>query len=175
MHWIVTKDSDYKLSPQKLDNYCREKKLNKSILIINYPGNPTGQSYNEDELKALAMISRKHQLLVILDEIYGKLHFDGSYKTISRFYPEGTIISTGLSKWCGAGAWRLGIMYIPTELDSILKIMKQIGSETFSAVSAPIQNAAITVYKYSSALEAYVNTSRVVLQFVAYNCKTRLK
>ena len=45
---------------------------------------------------------------MLSDEIYGELHHKGQHVSIARFYPEGTIVSGGLSKWCGAGGWRLG-------------------------------------------------------------------
>jgi aspartate aminotransferase len=44
------------------------------------------------------------------------LKFDNNIKEIANYYPEKTIISTGLSKWCGAGGWRLGYQIYPPEL-----------------------------------------------------------
>jgi aspartate aminotransferase len=53
------------------------------------------------------------------DEIYSELSFKDSYQSISSFCPEKTIISTGLSKWCGAGGWRLGYFLVPDSLSEI--------------------------------------------------------
>ena len=64
----------------------------------------------------------------------------------SNFYPEGTIVSTGLSKWCGAGGWRLGFFAIPNELKELRSSLKILCSESFTSVSAPIQYAAIEAY-----------------------------
>ena len=47
-------------------------------MILTYPDNPTGLSYKPEELKALAAVARKHRLIVISDEIYGKVHFEAS-------------------------------------------------------------------------------------------------
>ena len=58
------------------------------------------------------------------DEIYSDLQFDGKYDSISKYYPDGTIISSGLSKWCGAGGCRLGYFAIPEKLRSILNMSK---------------------------------------------------
>ena len=68
-------------------------------------------------------------------------------KSISNFCPEKTIISTGLSKWCGAGGWRLGYFLVPDNLIEIKNMINVLASETFSAVSAPIQYAAIKAYE----------------------------
>ena len=51
--------------------------------------------------------------IILSDEIYSELSFDEGFKSISSFCPEKTIISTGLSKWCGAGGWRLGYFIVP--------------------------------------------------------------
>lgn len=62
-------------------------------------------------------------------------------------YPEGTIILTGISKWAGAGGWRLGAFSFPPELKAVREAMTVLASETYSAVSAPIQYAAMEAYK----------------------------
>jgi len=69
------------------------------------------------------------------------------YKSISNFYPEGTIVSSGLSKWCGAGGWRLGFFAVPKELKELRNSLRALCSESFTSVSAPIQYAAIEAYK----------------------------
>jgi aspartate aminotransferase len=81
------------------------------------------------------------------DEIYSELSFKDNYQSISNFCPEKTIISTGLSKWCGAGGWRLGYFLVPDSLIEIKDMINVLASETFSAVSAPIQYAAIKAYE----------------------------
>ena len=52
-------------------------------------------------------------MIVVSDEIYGKVDFEGNHQSLARYYPEGTIISTGISKWAGAGGWRLGLFGFP--------------------------------------------------------------
>ena len=77
------------------------------ILVLNYPDNPTGATYTSAELEAITEVVRRYRVLVLSDEIYGRLHYQGEHVSIARYYPEGTVISSGLSKWCGAGGWRL--------------------------------------------------------------------
>jgi aspartate aminotransferase len=112
------------------------------ILILNSPSNPTGCVYNEEELKAVADVARKYRMLVISDEIYSELHHSGDHYSISRFYPEGTIVSGGLSKWCGAGGWRMGFWLFPSSMAWLRKSMLVMASETYTSVASPIQHAA---------------------------------
>jgi len=93
------------------------------ILVLNYPGNPDGLTYSSDELKEIAQVARKYELILLSDEIYGQLNHKGEHVSVARFYPEGTIISSGLSKWCGAGGWRLGTFSFPRDLDWLLDAM----------------------------------------------------
>ena len=60
-----------------------------------------------------------------------RLTFDNQYRSISNFYPEGTIVSTGLSKWCGAGGWRLGFFAIPNQLKDLKNSLKNIVQRVF--------------------------------------------
>src|SRR5690606_20032185 len=69
------------------------------ILVLNYPGNPDGLTYTADELKEIAQVAREYEIILLSDEIYGQLHHKGSHVSVARYYPEGTIVSSGLSKW----------------------------------------------------------------------------
>ena len=64
-------------------------------------------------------------------------------------------MSSGLSKWLGAGGWRLGFFAVPNKLKNILEMIKILSSESLSAVSAPIQYAAITAHKNNH--DDYIN------------------
>ncbi|MDC1064223.1 aminotransferase class I/II-fold pyridoxal phosphate-dependent enzyme, partial [Candidatus Pelagibacter sp.] len=96
-----------------------------------------------------------------------------SFKSISNFCPEKTIISTGLSKWCGAGGWRLGYFLIPDNLLDIKNMINVLASETFSAVSAPIQYAAIKAYENDHS--NYINKSKNILSAVGNYVYENLK
>jgi aspartate aminotransferase len=98
-------------------------------------------------LNEIAEIAKKNKIIILSDEIYSHLTFEKKYKSISNFYPEGTIVSTGLSKWCGAGGWRIGFFAIPKELKELKNSIKILCSESFTSVSAPIQYAAVKAFK----------------------------
>ena len=122
----------------------RNKKKN-YLLFLNSPNNPSGQVCKN--LKEISAIAKKYNLIILSDEIYSELSFNDNFKSISNFCPEKTIISSGLSKWCGAGGWRLGYFVVPKNLQNIKKTLNVLASETFSAVSSPIQYAAIQAFK----------------------------
>jgi aspartate aminotransferase len=103
------------------------------------------------------------RLLVISDEIYGELHHDGAHGP-SPFYPEGTILSSGLSKWCGAGGWRLGTFLFPRELRWLLDAMTAVASETYTTTSAPIQCAAVTAFQCGPEIDEYLGSARAILR-----------
>ena len=132
------------------------------LLFLNSPNNPSGQICNN--LEEIADVSKKYNLIILSDEIYSELNFENNYKSISSFCPEKTIISTGLSKWCGAGGWRLGYFLIPDSLTEIKNMINVLASETFSAVSAPIQYAAIKAYENDHS--NYINKSKNILKAV---------
>lgn len=133
------------------------------LLILNYPNNPTGDSYDTEELVELAEVARKFEVIVLSDEIYGPLSFDGRHVSIARFYPEGTIVSSGISKWCGAGGWRLGTFVFPPELEWLAEGMASIASETYTSVSAPIQFGAIPAFQGRPEIERYLLHVRRIL------------
>ncbi|MTI32000.1 pyridoxal phosphate-dependent aminotransferase [Cytophagales bacterium RKSG123] len=163
--WLKTEASNkWKLSPEVLDAHCKGNQGRPQLLILNYPNNPHGYTYSGEELKALAAIAAEHQLLVLSDEIYGELNHAGDHETIASYYPQGTIISDGLSKWCGAGGWRLGFLAFPEGLSWLKKAMATFASETYTSVSAPIQYAAIQAFKGGAEIDNYLFQARKILK-----------
>lgn len=122
------------------------------LLVLNYPENPSAHTYTRDQLEKIAEVARRFGVTILSDEIYSGLNFDDTHPSIAQFYREGTIISNGLSKWCSAGGWRLGAFIFPNELDEIKSAMSVLASETFSAVSSPIQYASIAAFEESAEL-----------------------
>ena len=141
------------------------------LLFLNSPNNPSGQIC--ENLGEISKIANKYNLIILSDEIYSELTFEDSFKSISNFCPEKTIISTGLSKWCGAGGWRLGYFLIPDNLLDIKNMINVLASETFSAVSAPIQYAAIKAYENDHS--NYINKSKNILSAVGNYVYENLK
>ncbi len=165
----------YHLTPEKLDSLCRKDPSRPRLIVLNYPSNPTGLTYSTEELQELADVACCYKVVLLSDEIYGKLHHEGDHQSIFPFYPKGTVFSGGLSKWCGAGGWRLGVFIIPSSMQWLLDSMASVASETFTSTSAPIQYAAVSAFQEDSKLDAYLHACRKVLAALGRNLYHRLQ
>jgi aspartate aminotransferase len=174
--WVPTsEENDWRLSPEKLDLICRNDPDRPRVVILNYPSNPTGSTYPVSRLKKLAEVARKYNIILVSDEIYGLLDHSGKHVSIAQFYPEGTIVSSGLSKWAGAGGWRLGTFTFPENLRWLQDAMAIVASETFTSTSAPIQYAAITAFEDHPEIDEYLHHSRRILKMLGNYMADRLK
>ena len=161
--WIeTTSENNWFPTAKEIEKTILKNKDKNYLLFLNSPNNPSGQICNN--LKEISFIAKKYNILILSDEIYSELSFNKGFKSISEFYPEKTIISNGLSKWCGAGGWRLGYFIIPEALTELKNSIKNLASETFSSVSAPIQYAAVAAYNNNH--NEYINDSRSILKAV---------
>ncbi len=165
VHWLSTDvDTGLGVTPEALEMHCRSDPERPRLLIINYPANPTGGSYSHIELQEIAKVAQRYRILVLSDEIYSGTDFDNNHVSIARYYPDGTIISNGLSKWCSAGGWRLGAFVFPQSLSWLLEAMAVVASETYSSVSAPVQYAAIKAFRFDPAIDEYLKHTRLIMK-----------
>jgi len=152
----LSPDDDYKLTPEKLSDSIAQTFSKQRILILNHPNNPTGVVYSKPELKALAEVCRKHNVIVISDEIYARTSFDFEHFTsMAKVYPEKTIVTGGLSKDRSAGGYRMGVGIFPDNAELIEDILKIAGS-TFSCVATPIQYASLVAFSQDPEIEKYI-------------------
>ncbi len=158
-------ENGWRMTAEHFERICAEEQdqFRPRILILNYPGNPDGGTYGAAELEAIAAVARRYEVLLLSDEIYGLLHHKGEHVSVARYYPEGTIISSGLSKWCGAGGWRLGTFAFPDSLDWLLEATSAVASETYTSVCAPIQYAAVRAFTGGVEIERYLWHCRRIL------------
>ncbi|MEK9727482.1 MAG: pyridoxal phosphate-dependent aminotransferase [Candidatus Margulisiibacteriota bacterium] len=159
-------ESEWKINPNSFESVC-ESILDSSqkILVLNYPGNPTGMTYRSDELKLIADVAKKYNVLIISDEIYGWLNHTNDHQSIATFYPEGTFVTTGLSKWCGAGGWRFGAGIFPQNSSKEFKVTYNgIASETYSTTAAPIQYTATDIYNNMNELQPFIAAQQNILK-----------
>jgi len=171
-HILETKrENNWFPTAEELEELILKDKNKNYLLFLNSPNNPSGQVCKN--LNEISEVVKKYNLIILSDEIYSELAFDDDYQSISNFCPEKTIISTGLSKWCGAGGWRLGYFIIPDSLKSIRDTINVLASETFSAVSAPIQYASIKAYEHDHM--EYIKYSREILKIVGSYVYENLK
>ena len=148
VHWITTtSENNWFPKAEEIEKIILKNKDKNYLLFLNSPNNPSGTIHGK--LEELAKVAKHYNIIILSDEIYAELDFSGKYKSISHYYPDGTIVSSGLSKWCGAGGWRLGTIIFPNKLTYIKDAIRVIASETYTAVSAPIQYAAIKAYTHN--------------------------
>jgi aspartate aminotransferase len=164
-----TFESKWRVTPEQIQDACdlRKDKSKPLLMVLNYPGNPDGLTYSDDQLKRIASVAKKNNIIIISDEIYGLLNHDGNHTSLAKYYPEGTIITNGLSKWCGAGGWRLGIAILPKEFQgSFQDCLVGIASETYSSATSPVQYAAITAYDYNDKIKRFLDLQRQLLSYI---------
>ncbi len=174
--WVPSSvEQGWRLDPEALEQTLAQDPDRPRLMILNTPNNPAGTALDRERLEQIAQVCRKARLLVLSDEIYGEVHHRGEHCSLAEFYPEGTIISSGLSKWCGAGGWRLGTFTFPPQLDWLRKAMAVVASETFTSVSAPIQWAAIPAFDFDQSMQDYLLRSRAILKAVGKVAHQRLE
>lgn len=155
-------DNGYRITAEGLADVAKKIDAPQSILILNSPNNPTGAVYTDDELRALVEVCRKYNVLVISDEIYSLIAYDAAgFTSVAKLYPEGTFVTTGISKYAGAGGYRLGFAILPDNCteQQVLNFQK-VGAATYTNASAPIQFAAIAAFGLDGEMARYIEAQR---------------
>lgn len=135
-------DSGFRLTPEALEAAITPRT---KWLFLNMPGNPSGAVYGMDELKALgAVLARHPQVLILSDEIYENILFDGrTFVSFGQACPElrdRTLIVNGVAKAYAMTGWRVGYAAGPAPL---VKAMNTVQSQSCTSVAAPMQAAAL--------------------------------
>ncbi len=118
------KENDFKVNINDIEKAVTEKT---KAIILNSPSNPTGAVYNESELKAIAELVVRKDFIVISDEIYEKLIYNGEHISIASFgedIKERTIVINGMSKAYAMTGWRIGYTASTKELASMMDNMQ---------------------------------------------------
>ena len=135
------KKDGFKITPQTLKESIN---LSSKVLILNYPSNPTGVTYTRDELVSFWEIIRKNSLVVLCDEIYEKLLFDGlshtSFASLGEEAYQRTLTVNGFSKSFSMTGWRLGYVAGP---EDVIKHISKIIDHTTSCPTSFAQKGAL--------------------------------
>lgn len=143
----TTLANSYKLAAESLDKKCKELGPKQKLLIMNSPSNPTGAIYTDKEVEAIAQVARKNSVIIISDEIYALINYSGKeYTGFSKYYPEGTVVTNGLSKSHHMGGYRVGYAAVPESMLPLVDALEAMTDASYSSVSAPIQYAAIAAF-----------------------------
>jgi len=140
----TTEADQYKISPAQLEAAIADNPCAKALLL-NSPSNPTGAVYSRDELAALADVCVRHNILVISDEIYERLVYDGKkHVSIASVRPEMadlTVVINGVSKAYAMTGWRLGYAAGPAH---IIAAAGRVQEHATSCVNSITQKACVT-------------------------------
>ncbi|KIL48031.1 pyridoxal phosphate-dependent aminotransferase [Jeotgalibacillus campisalis] len=140
-----TEENEYKITSDQLETAITKKT---KAIIINSPSNPTGMIYSSSELEAIAKICTERNILMVSDEIYEKLTYDGqnhlSVASISEEYQKQSIIINGVSKSHSMTGWRIG--YAAGNA-AIIKAMTNLASHSTSNPTTTAQFGALAAYE----------------------------
>ncbi|MEK0349874.1 MAG: pyridoxal phosphate-dependent aminotransferase [Nitrosopumilus sp.] len=152
-----------KISPVDLRKLALRLQDRQKIMILNNPHNPTGLLYDKLELEEIADVCREQNITVIADEIYAQTTYKfENFVSMGKIYPEGTFVTNGLSKSHAAGGYRLGYVIFPQHAIDLKRQFKKILATEFTAVSTPIQHAAIAGFEISKEMNEYFDVTRSI-------------
>lgn len=139
----TTVENQFRITADELETYITPRT---KILLIGYPNNPTGAIMNKEDLEKIAAFAQKHDLIVISDEIYAKLTYDGTHTCFSSLpgMRDRTIVLNGFSKAYAMTGWRIG--YAVSNEDFI-GAMNKIHQYTMLCTPITAQIAAIEALK----------------------------
>jgi len=150
--------SRFKVTRELLEQHITPKT---KALVLNSPSNPTGMVYSKEELEMVADVAIKHDLLVISDEIYEKLLYNGATHISIASLPEmreRTVIINGVSKSHAMTGWRIGYAIGPNE---IISAMTNLASHSTSNPTSIAQAASVAAYAEG---DAPVEAMRVIFE-----------
>jgi aspartate aminotransferase len=166
----TTEESGYKITPDQLRQAITPKT---KLFVLNSPSNPTGMVYTPDEIRALAEVVVERDILVVSDEIYEKILYNGaehlSIGAVSEEAFKRTIISNGFAKAYSMTGWRVGYLAGPLEL---IKATITIQSHATSNVCTFAQYGAIAALENSQdcvqqMLDAFIKRRKFILERIS--------
>ncbi|MBM3944230.1 MAG: pyridoxal phosphate-dependent aminotransferase [SAR202 cluster bacterium] len=136
-----------------VDDVARKITPKTKMIIINSPNNPCGSVMTREQMKAIADLAVKHDIVVLADEIYKRFLFEGEFESITQFpgMPERTIILDGFSKTYAMTGWRIGYGVMPKPL---VEPISRLVTNSVSCTPAAVQMAALEALNGSQE-EAY--------------------
>lgn len=158
----TTMDNDFRITAAQLETFVTPRT---KVLLIGYPNNPTGAVMSREDLLEIALFAKKHDLIVISDEIYAKLTYDATHTCFSSLpdMMDRTIVLNGFSKAYAMTGWRIG--YAAANPDFIAAMTK---IHQYTMLCTPITAQV-------AALEALKHGEKNMMQMTAeYNQRRRL-
>lgn len=161
VHIKLEHKDEFKLTPEKLEAAITPKS---KVMLLNYPSNPTGGVMTKEDYAKLVPIIKKHELIVISDEIYAELTYDGEFCSLANFeeIKDQVIVINGFSKAFAMTGWRLGYTLANKEFTAAMNkihqyiIMSAPTAAQYGAIEA-LHNGDIHVAEMKEAYESRRN------------------
>ena len=147
---IDTSSNGFVLSPEMLKETMAKAGDVKAV-VLNYPSNPTGVTYSADQLKAIADVLADTDTVVIADEIYSELVYEGHHTSLAKFLPGQTVILNGASKSGAMTGYRVGFVAAPAGL---AKMIGMVHSLMITSPADPSMAAAVPVFASEAGKQA---------------------
>jgi aspartate aminotransferase/aminotransferase len=158
---------DFQLCPDRIAAAITPK--TKMILLCS-PGNPTGVVHRDEDVRAVAELAREHDLLLVSDEIYAMLSYDGRPPSVVRHAPERTVLLRGYGKSYGMTGWRMGYAAGP---EAIIAEMAKLQQYTFVCAPQPCQYGALEAM--DTDMSGYLNNYRAKRDLVCNELEGALR
>lgn len=142
---------DFRITEERLEAGMRE---DVRLLLVNSPSNPTGRVLTVEELKICASFARRHDLVIVTDEIYDAFAYDGPVPSILSYYDQ-VLFLGGFGKTYGMPGWRLGYAAGPEDVIERMRALQQV---SFVCAPAPLQHAALVALELD--MKPYVDAYR---------------
>ena len=141
---VNTSNDGFKLTPAKLQKVIDKYGDRVRMLVLNYPTNPTGVMYSQDELDALADVIRDKPIFALCDEIYSELNYDQPHASMEKSLHDQVILMNGVSKSWAMTGYRIGIVCAPK---NILQQIAKVHQAIVTTEPTPMQDAAEEAFK----------------------------
>lgn len=151
---VKLRKGDFRFHPDDISDAITP---NTKLIIINTPSNPTGAVARKEDLRGIADLAKDHDILVLSDEIYEKLIYEGEHFSISAFdgMMERTITINGFSKAYAMTGWRIGWAIAPT---NILENMIKVQQHSITCVAPFVQYAGLAaLQQYEKSMDSIAN------------------
>ncbi|EMK01947.1 MULTISPECIES: pyridoxal phosphate-dependent aminotransferase [unclassified Leptospira] len=141
----TSKEDNFRISPAQLEKAITPKT---KVVVINSPSNPTGSAYSRKELEAIGEVILKHKVMVLSDDIYESIVFDGfQFSNLAMLSPELkelTFVANGVSKAYSMTGWRIGYGAGPLHIIQNMDTIQSQSTSNPSSISQAAAEAALT-------------------------------
>ena len=114
--YINTAKTNYELDPKVLDQTIRAHRKTVKAVVLNYPNNPIGNTYDQKQLTKIANVIKKYKIFCVTDEIYSDLTYGKRHVSMGTILPKQTIVFNGVSKSHAMTGWRVGLIFGPADI-----------------------------------------------------------